>query len=534
MDGHRANDRRAEARGGEAAGNLLAMLRIYHDACAFEDVRSQAPGAIAALSGRDRIEAQVLLANALLVLRRVSEARALREAMPPVDEAELKVELHLLDARLWCEEGRYDECCSRFDGAWLEERIRCARTRGILRLGLVVAECHRWRNELAAAHAGCKRVLTAAQRLDWKEGLADGLTLLALLDRMEGRWERAEALLSRALELYRETGSALGRVHATVDLGLQRLWAGKFRLALETLNDAVVLAAQLGGIQGGAMARAGRALCRLRIRRLEEETPESPVERGDEWPAEWTAEAEVVAPLLADAQRRFLTTSAREDLATALRLVRHGSPRRLAITCAYAGELHLAAAARARGAESVRHRLRARRALDRALRVAVTIAPEGGIVPGVLPRVGEQALIDGRPDDALRLARDAGRLAGGHRDRCELALALRVQGEALRAGAEAQVEGDELRALVDASPAPRDGSGAKEEIGETGLDPSNHALRRALEILEELGEQVESRRVRRLLEAPSPPRPRTPAHGPPEAMPERPAAGGDSSAFGLA
>jgi DNA-binding NtrC family response regulator len=207
---------------------------------------------------------------------------------------------------------------------------------------------------------------------------------LALLDRIEGHWSRADGLLLQARDTYRSLGTMQKYVKATLNLGLQRLWSGHLTFAEESLREAVRLSVEIGDAAIEATARADRGLALVRL------------DRADE---------------------------ARLDLAKSLRLCRRqASPRRTAIALEYTGELHLAS----------HNYVRARAALRRALDIANKIAPDGDIVPEVLRRQAEVALALGDVGEALDLAKDAGARAERYGDRYEHATALRVQGQALR------------------------------------------------------------------------------------------------------
>jgi transcriptional regulator with AAA-type ATPase domain len=242
---------------------------------------------------------------------------------------------------------------------------------------------------------------------------------LALLDRMEGNWGGAERLLARSLEIYRQSGSPLSVVSTTINLGIQRLVMGRLRFAADTLSEAVTLASELGVVESEIRARISRAVALIRS-------------------------GEVYA--------------ARVDLAKALRGSRRtGVPRSLALANEFTGELHLACG-------RPRH---ARRALERALRIALAIAPEGDIIPEALRRLAETELAEGNPKAAALTAADAAARAERGHDPYEQAASLRVLGQARI------VAGDAILARAE--------------------------LLRALEIFHSLDETFESAKVRTLL-----------------------------------
>jgi tetratricopeptide (TPR) repeat protein len=280
----------------------LPLIRVYHEAGSFQEARDLAEAALEHVRGQTRVAILLILADSLMLLGTAAEARRLYDELPTPDDPELRMECDLLDARLLREEGRYELCRQRYAATVAMDRTV---DRPRIRLRFVVAECERRLNLLDAARAGFERALACAGACGWTEGVADGLMSLALLDRMEGHWDRGERLLSRAVDLYREVGAVLKKVQATLNLGVHRLWMGRVRLSQETLKEAVVLSMELGRTQMESTARADLGLSHVRAGQLEE---------------------------------------ARVELGLALRLARrHGAPRRLAIALEYIGEYHLAA-----------------------------------------------------------------------------------------------------------------------------------------------------------------------------------------------
>ncbi len=311
---------------------------------------------------------------------RVEEAIAARSTVAEPTARDLYSELQLVDAQMLIGAGELQACLTRFSAICERqvENIHDLRLRGLLAL------CSARLKDLVSARQRLERNAHEAARFGWTEDVADSLMDLALLDRIEGHWSRADGLLLQARDTYRSLGTMRKYVKATLNLGLQRLWSGHLTFAEESLREAVRLSVEIGDTAIEATARADRGLALVRL------------DRPDE---------------------------ARLDLAKSLRLCRRqASPRRTAIALEYTGELHLAS----------HNYIRARAALRRALNIANKIAPDGDIVPEVLRRQAEVALALGDVSDALQLAKDAGARAERYGDRYEHATALRVQGQALR------------------------------------------------------------------------------------------------------
>ncbi len=362
--------------------------------------------------------ALILLADAYRLMGRQADARGLLDRIDAASlEPESAAEHDLLCARLWREEGRYADCVARF-----ARQGRTARSRADVSLQVVVAQCLQRLNDLGEARAACEWAIVESTRLRWEEGTADATMSLALYDRMEGHWSRAENLLLQARDRYRKLGLSQKYTQTTLNLGVQRLKCGQLRFAEEVLAESVTLSLELGDKRTETSARTARALVLTRLDRLVE---------------------------------------SRAEFSRALRLARRqASPRRTALALEFTGEYHLASGSPRR----------ARLALERALRIARRIAPDGDIIPEVLRRLAEVELAASRPEAALAQAREAAERAARSGDRYEEATALRVLGQAWRAS------GDETQA--------------------------REILHRALEIQVGLDERFERNRVEALLGLP--------------------------------
>jgi DNA-binding NtrC family response regulator len=368
----------------------LVVARAYLDSGAVRDAETVARR-ILSEGTCSNPEALLILAQCLLLQGRIREVDEIRPTLLTPTNPRLLAELQILDAQLMIHRGDFSQCLRAFDE--ISRAPACMIEH--VKLSSLVAQCFARLDNLQMARQTLDRTVEDAERLGWSEGIADGLTSLALLDRTEGHWSRADGLLLQARETYRTLGLSRKYIKATLNLGLQRLWCGHLTFAEEALREAVRLSIQTGDAAIEATARADRGLALVRLGR---------------------------------------TAEARVELSKSLRLCRRqASPRRTAIALEYTGELHLACGNNAR----------ATGALRRALAIANRIAPDGDIVPEVLRRQAEVALAVAAPDDALRIATDAAERAERYGDRYERATALRVQGQALYA-LEREVEGEKL------------------------------------------------------------------------------------------
>lgn len=362
----------------QSAPGSIALVRAYLGSGAAEDAIECCRRMIAA-DPRCKGEAQLLLAESLRLSGRIEEAtRALDEISESL-ESHLESERTLIKARIMVETGRYSECIERFG----EHQDLPARCNADIVLRGLLAESYTRLKDLSAARSLFELTISESEKLGWPEGVANGLMSLALLDRIDGHWPRAEGLLLKARETYSRLGLSSQYIRATLNLGLQRLWRGHLSFAEEALREATRLAVEMANTGLESISRTDRGLALVRLNRLNE---------------------------------------ARQELAQALRLCRRqASPRRVAIALEYTGEYHL----------TTGNYPRATAALRRALNIANRIAPEGDIVPEVRRRQAEVALGLEKAEEALEIARDAEERASRLGDRYERATALRVQGQAL-------------------------------------------------------------------------------------------------------
>lgn len=350
------------------------LVRVYLEGGAISDAVNLARTILSStpeISEADQI--RVLLAEGLRLLGDHTGAKRERGLVTSRAPG-----IELLDAHLLVHEGDYAGCIRLFSA----RSAIPARDRDDVTLQLVVAQCQARLNELAASRQTLNWVMAQSERLRYQEGVADGMMAMALVDRQEGWWDRAEGLLVRTRQIYRDLGLSRKFTQATLNLGVQRLKRGQLSFAVEMLQEAVSRSREISDVPVEASARMmlGLALTRLG--------------RGAE---------------------------ARGELARGLRLARRQqAPRRLAIALETVGEYHLSQAFPAR----------ARLALRRALGVARNIAPDGDIVPEVLRRLAEVELQTANAQAAMELAEAAATRARKAGDRYELATALRCVAEA--------------------------------------------------------------------------------------------------------
>jgi DNA-binding NtrC family response regulator/tetratricopeptide (TPR) repeat protein len=375
---------------GLLSSDASGLARVYLRCGSYADAERLARQSIGCAQGPCP-EASVVLLVSLMKQGRTEEARALRASMDDPVREDLRSELRLADAQMLISEGKLQACIDSY-GSLVEataQHVSDLRLRGLLAL------CNARLNDPRLARKRLEQNAQEASCRGWSEDIADSLMDLALLDRTEGHWSRADGLLLQARETYRSLGSSRKYIKATLNLGLQRLWRGHLTFAEEALREAVRLSMETADVAIEATARADRGLALVRLGR---------------------------------------TAEARIEFAKSLRLCRRqASPRRTAIALEYTGELHLAS----------QNYNRATSALRRSLTIANRIAPDGDIVPEVLRRQAEVALALGDTSLALSIARDAETRAERYGDRYERATALRVQAQVLYATGK-ETPGEEL------------------------------------------------------------------------------------------
>lgn len=215
-----------------------------------------------------------------------------------------------------------------------------------------------------------------------REGVADALTVLALIEKCSDRWDRSEALTLQAVETYRDSSKPFKVLAATNNLAVLRIFRGWFESAMDPAHRAIRLAEEVGDLRLRTGTRIMLAVLQIRT-------------------------------------ERFL--EARKTLAEALGLARtQATPRYRALACEYAGELALREG-----------RLDdARRWLARGS-VAAALNPDNDVLGEIDARAAEVALAEGAETKALELVDRALTRFTKANDAYEIAVARRVRGEIL-------------------------------------------------------------------------------------------------------
>jgi DNA-binding NtrC family response regulator/tetratricopeptide (TPR) repeat protein len=359
-----------------AVSSHIVLGKTYYWSGAYREAESYAREA-----AKHSDQGRILLAHVLRRLGKQREAATLlADLADTLADPETRRERTLLEIGLLEDGGKYHECLNLYDTSDIPEIPQEDDVRITTELGI----CHYRLNNLQEARQRFQIAITVSEQIQWTEGVAGGLLNLALIDRVEGAWRKAENNLLQARKLFARLGCMRGFTLATLNLGLQRLWQGDLTAAEEDLSEAARLASEMGDVPVEASCRMDLGLSLLRLHRTKE---------------------------------------ARAEMAQGLRLSRRvSSPRRTAISLEYIGELH----------NDARNWRAASISLSRAKRIANSIAPTGDIVPEILRRQAETYLGMGMIDKAFKVAVDAADLSLKCGDKYEYATALRVSGEALR------------------------------------------------------------------------------------------------------
>lgn len=327
----------------------LELARIYVASSAHGDALE----ALAELpeNGWDE-EAHLLRAEALIGLGRICEAdEILGLPILPGGDSTRPFDLwrFLLQLRVLHRQGAYARVIeigrSYFEAGEGIPSVYLART------AMVVAQSMLVQRAPADARQLYEHVLELYDRLGSKEGQVDALFGIANTHLLDCHWDRADALYEEARFRYEELGITDKALAACINLGILRVKRGELVSGRELLGDALTRAIQLGAVRRTTTIRLGLALAEIRSGRPED-----------------------ARAFLAQCLRDARGSGAERDLGLALELL---------------GEMYLAL-----GAWS-----RADRVLQRALRVAERIAPQGDIAFEVRRRLAEVAL--GRGDTAM-------------------------------------------------------------------------------------------------------------------------------------
>jgi len=176
--GTRSRSNRASGQSGVAP---LTLARIYLQTGALQDAITLAKDA---LSNRDdnRTAARLVLADALRLSGHIEAAQGELSRIDRPSSPALQSELRLLEVRLLVDAGLYNTCLERYS---IEPETTATNTLDVL-VGRTLARCHARLQNLAASRRLVEWTIHQSERLNWEEGIADGLMSLALLDRIEG------------------------------------------------------------------------------------------------------------------------------------------------------------------------------------------------------------------------------------------------------------------------------------------------------------------------------------------------------------
>jgi DNA-binding NtrC family response regulator/tetratricopeptide (TPR) repeat protein len=235
-------------------------------------------------------------------------------------------------------------------------------------------------HDFARAREHFENALFAFQRIGSRPGMIRTMTYLGILHKNDTRWELALHHLTRAQRLAEDCGDAVRVAQAGVNIGIVAFKSGRWDLAETVLDRSLAAYRAIGrplGITCAALARAN-------------------VHRG---------------------RRQF--DAARALLREALQLSRrHGYPREMALCYEFFGEME-----HDRG-----HPHRSLRLYQRAMEIALRIAPQGDLVSEIERRMAESLVALGELDPAADAARRSLALSLAIGDRFEEATVRRALG----------------------------------------------------------------------------------------------------------
>jgi len=340
----------------------LDLLKMYLGAHAYDAAESliasiqtdldTSPPSLELLAEVRRCQAECLLergrASEALEVCRVMLARDLPD--------EQKFAFHTLAARAQFLQGEYgavlDTCERMIDSvtglgqfAWLGE------------LELLAGLCRQRVREFALARRHYENALFAFQRIDSKSGMIRTMIYLGILLKNDTRWDMSLDLLRRAQRLAEELGDVVRVAQTGVNIGIVAFKAGRWDLAESALERSLAAYRAVGRPQGITCAAIACASVH-RVRR----------------------EYEKARALY----REALLLSRR-----------HGFQRELALCYEFLGEME-----HDRG-----HPHRSLRLYQRAMEIALRIAPQGDLVSEIERRVSESLTELGELEPAADAAR---------------------------------------------------------------------------------------------------------------------------------
>ena len=162
-------------------------------------------------------------------------AQSLESAAP----AERRAAALYWDGQLALSQGRFDEAKARLELAL--EAAREAREPAVEADSLVALGRRAVLVAAPDAHKYCDAGVTAARRVGDPNMIADALLTQAGTFERALDWERADALASEALQLFREVGDPYGAAWALAELGWYDLVHGRLEEAEQRLGEALEL-----------------------------------------------------------------------------------------------------------------------------------------------------------------------------------------------------------------------------------------------------------------------------------------------------
>jgi len=276
----------------------------------------------------------------------------------------------------------------------------------------------------AAAHDAFTGALATFRRIDHVSRMAGAHNNLGLVYKTTGQWREATRSFEQALRLAEKIGDYSWVANYSTNLGIMRYRLGEFDLALECFRRALQIFVELG-------ERLSEVRTRMALGRVH-------------------------------ARRREFALAGEEFAAVQALLVPDDPPRERLLLLEFRGEL-----AGERG-----DLVAARADLERALAMALDVAPEGDVTYEVLGRLALVCLAQGEIAAARSHAARAEALAEKAGDLAELAIARRA------AGLSAIARGDEAAGLADLREAQNtfETLGERYELARTFLLASQLAL----------------------------------------------------------
>ena len=376
MADHRANPERQPPK----LGGSRALARALAEAGNQKEAREEIQKCL--LQEPESADALGVYADILWAAR---DLPALVEYFQPLIDS-LSPDVRLLAtiqlAHVEMEKGLYLDAVTRLRRGIEDPAAATASARLVGQVREFLGRCYFRLREIDSARQSLHAAIPILEASGCREGVADALSVLSLVEKCSDRWDRCESLTLQALETYRDISKPFKILAATNNLAVLRSFRGWFESAIDPAQRAVSLSDEVGDTRMKTSARQTLALILIRTGKCD---------------------------------------LARGPLATAFRLSAvQPNPRYRALTCEYAGELafrdgRLDDASRwlARGTK------------------AAAINPDEDVLGEIEARAAEVALARGKSHEALELAERALVRFTRAGDAYEIAVAKRVRGEIL-------------------------------------------------------------------------------------------------------